>query len=248
MNPSPAENWSDDESYKVRGTFEIASVLRATINRRIRLRATSRHNSMTAMTCLMDVDPRNDCMFIDRAPDKELAACIFASHELRFDARIDNVLIDFTVSSATPAAHQGVEAWRMPLPAFVVRIQRREYHRLRAPAAPLLRVRLSPEVTGGSNEHDCDLSDISAGGFAANVTDRDFPLVIGGLHGCTINLKDFGVIHTQAQLRTCSAPRHSWGTLMRRAGFMFVDLSAEHQMRIHRFLLRLQRQRGLLGR
>lgn len=247
MNANAMEAAPDPERYRISGRLEVAAMLRGAIDRRIRLRAQSRHATFSTTTCIIEVNPHANWMMFDRAPDAELAACIFASQELRFDSRIDNVLMEFTTQGATHADYRGVPAWRAPLPQYVIRMQRREHHRQRAPVTHLQRCTLTLETGTADVSHECNVGDISGGGFAANITSRDFPLAPGAIYRCSLELKDLGMIETRAQLRTCGPLRHAWGVAARRCGFMFCDLPPAHQTLIQRFLLRLQRRRGLHG-
>jgi c-di-GMP-binding flagellar brake protein YcgR len=247
MNTSTMQAESNTEQYRVSERLEVAALLRGTIDRLIRLRAHSRQAAMTTTTCIIEVNPHANWMMFDRAPDAELAACIFASHELRFDSRIDNVLMEFTTQGATHAEYRGVPVWRAPLPQYVIRVQRREFHRQRAPVTRLPRCTLALETDTAATSYECELVDISAGGFAVNIASRDFPLAPSATYRCSLELKDLGVIETRAQLRTVGSLRHAWGMATRRCGFMFCDLLPAHQILVHRFLLALQRHRGLRG-
>ena len=185
---------SDSEQYRVSDRLEVAALLRGTIDRLIRLRAQSRHAVMTTTTCIIEVNPHDNWMMFDRAPDAELAACIFASQELRFDSRIDNVLMEFTTQGATHDEYRGVPVWTAPLPQYVTRVQRREFHRQRTPVTRLPRCTLALETDTADTSHECELVDISVGGFAVNIASRDFPLAPGATYRCSLEHKDLGAI------------------------------------------------------
>src|SRR5512135_2139326 len=114
---------------------------------------------------VLEVDAERDGVVLDCAGDSHAQRAVSTSREVVVIAFLDSTKIQFTLSGAEPVLREGREAFRAPLPARVLRIQRRSAPRRHPPDARPARCRVPVPAAPGRYE-SVRVLDISLGGMA----------------------------------------------------------------------------------
>ena len=132
------------------------------------------------------------------------------------------------------------------MPDRLLRLQRREYFRLTAPSTPSLVCQLPMEKEDGATiTFQARVLDISGGGIAFVVPPEgvEFKPEME-FHHCQIVLPEIGAVQTSLRIRSVFRVTNRDGISMLRAGCEFVDMSERVASIIHRYILKVERERG----
>ncbi|TVO59907.1 flagellar brake protein [Denitromonas ohlonensis] len=236
---------SDDFGrYLLRDRNEIIQVLRQLIAKRAMVTAYlsgGRDFLLTAVLAIEDED-----LILDVAPDENRNRQAEAAEELICITQIENVKVQFPIPGITSTQFEGAPAFRAPLPDRLLRLQRREYYRLIAPVAHSLICQIPvPAEDGPTNTFEARVLDISGGGVAVIVPpegvefkpDTEFTQ-------CQIQLPEIGTVQARLRVRNLFRVTNRNGISMLRAGCEFVDLPERVASVIHRYILKVERDRN----
>ncbi|MEZ5626053.1 MAG: flagellar brake protein [Rhodocyclaceae bacterium] len=236
---------SDDFGrYLLRDRNEIIQVLRQLIAKRSMVTAylaSSRDFILTTVLALED-----DEVIFDLTPDESRNRQAQAADELICITQIDNVKVQFPVPGLQSTTFDGAPALKSPLPDRLLRLQRREYYRLIAPVAHSLICQIPvPSEDGPPNTFEARVLDISGGGLAVVVPpegvefkpDTEFTQ-------CQIQLPEVGTVQASLRVRNLFRVTNRNGISMLRAGCEFVDLPERLASVIHRYILKVERDRN----
>jgi c-di-GMP-binding flagellar brake protein YcgR len=238
---------SDDfAQYLLRDTAEIEQVLRNLIRKRAMVTAYINGSRDFILTTLLDVDNPKGQLLLDvpgdsaqqrRAEHAETFICI---------TQLDSVKIQFPLSGVNLTILDEQPAFLANLPDRLLRLQRREYFRLTAPVSHSLICQIPvPGESGPPSTYEARVLDISGGGIAIVVPpegvefkpDTEFV-------SCQIQLPDTGTVTTNLRIRNVFRVTNRNGISMLRAGCEFVDLSDKVASVIHKYILKVERERS----
>lgn len=234
---------ADDYSqYLLREAREIAFILRQLAARRAMVTAHYGERNEFLLTTVIDVAADNKSLLLDLGRDEAVIASALLSSRLLCVTQIDKVKIQFQLERPERTSHEGFPALRAPLPGLLLRLQRREYYRLAAPAADSLSCQIPLE---DKHRVTARVIDISGGGIAV-ITPPDNTLFQPDMRfqNCQLQLPEFGSVI--ATVRVCNIFRITQrnGQEMLRAGCQFENLSAPMATAIQRYILRAEQERA----
>jgi c-di-GMP-binding flagellar brake protein YcgR len=190
---------------------------------------------------VLEVDAEGGGVVLDCAGDSHAQRAVVASRELVVIAFLDSTKIQFTLSGAEPALLQGRDAFRAPLPARVLRIQRRSAPRRHPPDARPARCRVPVPAEPGRYE-SVRVLDISLGGMAMLAPASLFDLARDQiLQPCYLDLPDVGQVGVTLRVRYLEAwPSEGGG---RRCGCELVGLGGGALRSVQRYIESLESAR-----
>ena len=145
---------------------------------------------------------------------------------------------------ARQVPHDGGQAFQVPIPQRVVRIQRREYYRLTLPATNPIHCRIPLQDHATRKVLDVNLVDISVGGIGIIGYPPDVEFDSGLVYrGCRIDLPYIGSINFAMQIRSTFRVTLSGGQPVKRSGCQFVDMPEPTVSQIQRYILQHERER-----
>lgn len=237
---------ADDYSqYLLREAREVAFVLRQLAARRSMITAHFGESNEFLLTTVIDVAADNKSLLLDLGRDEELIASAMLSSRLLCVTQIDKVKVQFQLERLERTSHEGFPALRVPLPGVLLRLQRREYYRLAAPAADTLSCQIPLE---DNRRVTARVVDISGGGIAVlappenSIFQPDMTL-----RNCQLTLPEFGSIVTTVRVRNLFRITQRNGQDMLRAGCQFLDLPPPMANAIQRYILRAEQDRAKRG-
>lgn len=243
MTQSELENWHD---YRVESKREIVALLRQIAEKHQLVRMLVRGEEDVCVTSLLQVDPDEGTLVLDRSIDREQHRRILQTGSVRCETTLDKIRIMFILEDLRETDFEGALALEADIPDTLIRLQRREYYRMETPVTNPVRVviPMPPELGGGSQIFP--LADISCGGIAI----LDSKLVLGEeavgqtFTCCRIELPSVGPVTTNLEIRSMQDLKLLNNKTSRRLGCQFVDISRGNMANVQRYITQLERERN----
>ncbi len=232
----------DQEEYRVTSRVEIIRALRGCIQHRAMVNAFFNADNDMIVTSIIAVDSDNDLVYLDYGPNDTMNRRM-TQGEVTFMASPGSVKLQFFVPRVVVTTYDGMPAFRMPVPAKMLLLQRREYHRVDTPVAnPLICEIPNP---GGGASIKLPLTDISVGGISLTIgnsaVDQLFPK--GSIiPGCRVGIPEMGVLEVTLNVQAVFPVTRKDGTKVPHLGCAFVDLRLAMESMIQRYMIKLERQ------
>eukprot|EP01030_Chromulinospumella_sphaerica_P010027 gene10027-9835_t len=230
--------------HESRDLVEIISLLRGIGAKKQLIRMLIQGENDVCVTSILDVDEDSNTVILDTAVDTAQNKRILSASRLSFETSLDKVRILFAADGASATTYGGSPAYRIPVPASLIRLQRREYYRIATPVSNPVRVLLKlPEELGGPTSFP--LADISCGGIAI----LDNKMVLGEAIGrefkeCKLELPEIGPVITDLQVRNSLDLTLLNNKSNRRLGCEFMNISRGNLAAVQRYITRLERERN----
>lgn len=198
------------------------------------------------LTTPLAVQTEKGLLIFDCSGSVETNQRLLRSERNVFIGRPGGVHVQFTTGAAREVLYEGSKAFAVALPQYVVRLQRREHFRIETPRVNPLEFfgRLADGPLLKLPAHDISVSGIGVN--AAALPEGLAPGVV--LPNCHFSLPGDGkdlffsaTIRNVLELESRSGNRH-W-----RIGMQFNDLSSGDEMRIQRYIARVERERHELS-
>lgn len=160
--------------------------------------------------------------------------------------RPDGVQVHFSGAPVSELRHEGRPAIAVPLPGFIVRLQRRDSFRIATPRAnPLRFIGRTPE--GAAVELPAfDISVTGIGLLAAAPPEQLLPGMV--LERCRFRLPDDAQdVQVSARVQHITEKEVRNGVHQWRVGLHFLNPPASVENRLQRYIARLERERHELG-
>ncbi len=239
-------NAADDSIYYMHSRVEIASILRAIMHKNTLLSIYFDEGNSFIVTAILDVDDEHGTVIFDRGPDPQANARLPQAPRLVCVTSVDKVKVQFICSDADVVEHDGREAFRVPMPDKLLRLQRREYFRLTTPVTNPIKCLLTMQTGGEAQPLELSVADISCGGFGTT-SSTTLPLFEPNTRfECKIALPDIGTLQATAELRNTFEVTLANGRKLRRCGYQFIALPEKNRVLIQRYIM--QQQRGQRAR
>lgn len=225
------------EKYMLSHRADIRGCMRQLVERRCTLQIglPGGDASVSAALALDD-----DGLWIDIPRDEAMARLLDGADRLRVESAINRITVRFMTGPATLAEHDGRPALLVELPEKVMHLQRREYVR-REPIGPLSCEVTWPDRNGQARTIKASIADIGGGGLAMLSTDHGIEFAIGDVIGdVVLQLPDPPALRTTLRVQHISYIDRNEQRIQR-AGCQFVDLSAQDQARLMRYVMHLDR-------
>lgn len=236
----------EDARYLLHDPREIARVLQSLIDSRALISAHVMPGGLPCPTALLEVetDGESGVVLIDGNRQEAVNQRIAGCHHLTCVSQLDRIRIQFRLHGLSRIEHDGHVAFSAPLPAQLLKLQRRELFRLSLVPGPLVTVEV-PAAHADDPPIQARALDLSGGGLALSVREQDearFRLH-EVLSGCLLHLPETGPL--PVQLEVCHLSRHEpLAGASQRAGCRFVDLSAAVEKQVLQYIFRVERQRN----
>ncbi|MBS1210322.1 MAG: hypothetical protein H6R19_2720 [Proteobacteria bacterium] len=237
---------ADDYSqYLLREGREIAFVLRQLAARRSMITAHFGEKNEFLLTTVIAVTADNKHLLLDLGRDESLIANALSNGRLLCITQLDKVKIQFPIERLERTTHEGFPALRAPLPGVLLRLQRREYYRLSAPAADTLNCQIPLQ---NDRRVTARVIDISGGGIAVIAPpDNTMFQPEMSFRNCQLVLPEFGTIIATVRVRNLFRITQRNGQDMLRAGCQFLDLTTPMANAIQRYIMRAEQERVSRG-
>ncbi|NMM36028.1 MAG: flagellar brake protein [Glaciimonas sp.] len=229
--------------YAITSQREILALLRSIEKKRQLIRMMAHGEADAIVTSILEVDIHNDAVIIDCAPDASLNQRIINANKVSFETTLDKIRILFSSTQVTSCLKDDRPAFRIAIPASLVRLQRREFYRINTPIASPVRCIISLPNDGTENVVTAVLQDISGGGIAIFDDSRTLNNTIGHIYkNCKITLPGIGVITTSLVVVNFQEQVLFNDKKRRRIACTFMDMPNSMLNMVQRYIGKLERE------
>ncbi len=232
---------ADDSNYYVHSRVEIASILRAIMQKNTLLSVYFDEGSSFIVTAILDVDDAQGTIIIDRGPDPRANSRLPQAPRLVCVTSVDRVKVQFICNNADVIEYDGREAFRVTMPDKLLRLQRREYFRLTTPVVNPVKCVLTAQTGSEIRPLEFNVADISCGGLATT-SSTALPLFEPAtLFDCKIALSGADTLQATVELRNTFEVTLANGRKLRRCGYQFIALPEKSRALVQRYIMQQQR-------
>lgn len=246
-SPFPEPQSAELEQYIVYSRVEIASMLRRLSESNVPINAYHDGIDGLAVTEVLEVLPDEEAVIIDPPADPESASELRVAEYITFVAFVDNVKMQFASHGLQPATWNNRAAFRIELPESILRLQRREFFRVRPPMTKpaTCLIPYDPEQqcvpsqqVAKQHYESLRVIDLSVGGLAMLACPKAVILPRGErIEGCYLDLPGVGSVNLSVIVRNLDPEA---GEETRRLGCEFADLSPASRMALQRYVNKVE--------
>lgn len=243
--PPPIALARDDglEKFMLRSKRQVAQLLQDLIDHRCLISAHT-GGGYSFMTAVLRIDEHRERVVLDASPDDEANRRALAAERVQCVTHLDHIRIQFSLAGLVSAQEQSHPALTAPIPKEILRLQRREFFRLKVPLAHEVSCVLQAEdLARKPVQVVARVVDIGGGGIAITIAPNAAELVIGGeLPGCRLNLPDGDPIELTLDVRNITRQTQRNGVETLRVGMRFAELPRPAEARIQRYIFNTERE------
>jgi flagellar brake protein len=200
-----------------------------------------------AVTTLLEVEEEAGVFVFDQLAEPLLQRRLLGSAQITFVGFVEAIKLQFSVAGARDGEYDGRPAFRVPLPERALRMQRREFFRVRPPTTKPA----TCSVPYGEDQAQVEILrvlDISVGGMAVLTYPEKFDLVSGRVfEGCELDLPGIGKARVSVRVRHIDPVARD--EKARRAGCEFAGMAPAASLLVQRYVNKLDADsRKLAGR
>jgi len=231
-----------DLRFTIRAATEIAYVLRQTMQTRQLVTAYLDGSQDFALTSVLAVLPDTSEVVLDLGPDAAANRRMLAAKKILLVTSHDQVKVKFAATSVSEVKFAGAPAFRIAMPKWLVRIQRREHYRIATPITKPLICTLPLPQRGPGAQAETIVLDISCGGMALMDNHGELGFKVGDRYDlCRIGLPEAGTLVISLEVRNAFDTPLKNGLSFRRCGCKFLDLKASSENLVQRYIMHLER-------
>lgn len=234
-----------DVRFTIYAAAEIAHVLKQTMQTRQLVTAYMDGSQDFALTSVLAVAPESNEVLLDRGPDQAANKRLLAANRIMLVTSHDQVKVKFAASNVKEVQYQGYPAFRIAMPRWLVRIQRREHYRIATPISKPLICTIPLPQRGPGVQAETIVLDISCGGVALMDNHDALSFQIGEKYeACRIGLPEAGTLVISLEVRNAFDTPLKNGLSFRRCGLQFLDLKPSSENLVQRYIMHLERERN----
>ena len=232
---------ADDNKYLIHSRTEIAHILRAIMQKNELVTAYFNYGHDFILTSIADVDPGLGTVIIDCGANEALNEKILESAKVIFVTTQDRVRVQFVADKIESIQHNKRNAFRIKLPASLLKLQKREFYRLSTPVINPIKCIIPTTRHGRVN---ANIADISIGGIGIVGYPPEIEFEPGQVYdGCRIDLPDIGAVTVSMKIKSAFEITLKNGSKTKRCGCEFINIPTSMQAMIQRYIIKLERER-----
>ena len=239
---SATELEDDASRFLLHSRFDIVAVLRDIARARtlVNVHFGSSHDSL--LTPLLAVDSTAGEIVFDCSGSSKLNQSLMQAHRLLFYASHGEVKIRFATAAARRTQYEGEDAFTVRLPSTLLRLQRREFYRMRAPVAHPIQCLVTLDASNIVRHIDTRVHDISQGGVSLIVQPGTLPAEVGRRYpNCRLVLPETGnAVVTLEAVSMCEMTLRDNRTVAR-IGCKYIRPTMPALSLIQRHMMKLER-------
>lgn len=238
---------SDNEysQYLVRDPREVRFVLKQLAAKHALVSAYPDDSPQFGLVSILQAGADAPNFLMDVAADATINKALEEAQRIICITQLDRVKVQFQIDGVTRALYNDAPAFAADYPDVLLRLQRREYFRLVAPVAQAISCFMPIPSGSGHRIHEARVLDISGGGLAVVAPpdgaglypDMEIP-------NCRLEIPDSPPIVITLKVRNLFRVTQRNGNEVIRAGCQFIGLPTATANIIHRFILKVERDRA----
>lgn len=233
-----------EERYFLLGQVEILSVLNDLAHRREPVSVYFNGGQHFILSLILSARP--DGLVFDLGGDPKANALLEKAPQCVFMAFPDGIRVQFTGVNPQRFSWGEQDAFWVPIPSRIIRLQRRESYRNQLPIANPFRAKLSD--LDGDLIANWPIHDLSVGGFGVMIDGEPKFKVGDTIHRVWITLSPKSNLHCPVVVRHIT-PIDQHKGIRYQIGFSFVDLPRAMDIAVQRTIINIEYERHrLLGK
>ena len=243
-HPFPEPDSPDLEPFMVYSRFEIVAMLRQLGERSNLTTCYFDQHAGFAVTTLLAVNPEFEEVVFDAPSEEPALRRLLTTETLVFVSFVDQIKLQFRARKAEATLFDGKPAFRVRLPQGVLRMQRRDFFRVRTPIAKPATCLVPHPVGATRNDgprtyEQLKVLDLSVGGVALLTYPERFALTAGqALRDCYLDLPGIGQLAISLTVRHVDAVPDNEHA--RRCGCELVRLPPQARLMLQRYVNRVE--------
>lgn len=234
-------NEDEASNFTVNWKKEIVFILRAVMEKTELVSAHFNRGEDFILTSIIEVDPDKEFVFLDLGANEEQNQKILGSEKIIFVTAHDKVKVQFVTGKVEKARLEGRDVLRTALPKSLINLQRREFYRVTTPIIHPLKCII---LMGDKSKIEVMVADISIGGIGVVLPPAGVEVEAGAqFKECRVALPEIGNLLAAMEIRNVFEVTLKNGSKTKRAGCQFVNLSANMQSMIQRYIIKVERER-----
>jgi c-di-GMP-binding flagellar brake protein YcgR len=231
--------------YGIWSRSEILHILHAIKDQNVLVNLSTEQSGDVFLSSVIDIDPGGNMLVMDPAQNKAVNERFVRDQTVMFETTLDQVRVYFKAERVWHCLHKGEAGLCMRIPESIVRLQRRDYFRVRLPASRPVLCAIPAAGESGINKWLAGVvDDISLGGIAVLFNEGEMQATHGmALNGCRFSLPDIGEIEADLQVRNITQIPLKKGGRRTRLGCQFVALSGAVEAKLQRYINKLECER-----
>jgi len=235
---------TDQSKYLIHSRVEIAAILGTLRKAGSMVTAYFGSGNDFILTSIVAVRPDEGEVVMDYGADAAANLRALQVKKMTFVAAHERIKIQFVTEALRQVRFDGRSAFGMPLPATLLRLQRREYFRIAMPLTRPLVCIIAPQAAPVRAPAEVSIVDISCGGIALIDSGEPADIEAGVcLRNCSILLPDFGAVTANILIKSTFDVTLKNGAKHKHAGCEFVDMPERERAKIQRYINKAQRER-----
>lgn len=194
------------------------------------------------LTSLLGIDEKSNRLYFERGRAAAGIPNIRTDRKISYRTKLEQVEIRFSSTGMRATIYAGNEAYEIPLPEELQRIQRRESYRVRTPLIKALKCRLTREAAPKSDTVELNIINISCGGIAIQCPPERFKPQIGDRYDCVLLLPYAPGLQVTVTVCDTSETKLLNGDKSQHTGCAFVAPTESTLATIQRYIMMLERQ------
>jgi len=233
-SPFPEPESPDLERFSVYSKVEIAAMLRNLAQEGVLLTAYFDADPGFLVTVVLEVNPDFEEVIFDYAVDPIAQKRLLDSKHIVFVGFLEHIKVQFIARLAEATQHDNRPAFRIRMPESLLRLQRRDFFRVRPPMSKPAKC-LVPYGEDGKQYESLRVLDLSVGGLAVMTYPEKFDLPqTRMIENCYLDLPGIGSISVTIAVRHIDpVPKDEKA---RRCGCEIVDMAPASRMMLQRYI------------
>lgn len=226
------------------GRREILFQIRQLIRQKQRVSVVFDEGRQSFLTVLIDISADDTTLFFDVSGSEESNLAFLRAGRCQFIADVDGIRLQFPGEGQKTAQWSGEQVLAVAIPNSLLRLQRREFFRLRLPTSKpyLCRFRL-----GSPEEMALPIYDISVGGIGIMVTEKPRFETMEQIERCSLDLRESGLLRVALEIRYIVTIEGRLNRPVWHMGCKFLKLAPASETAIQRFMARIEIERRTMS-
>jgi len=234
--PFPEPESPELERYWIYSPVEILALLARLRSEQVEMTLFWGRDGECAVTRILEADSIRGQVRLDLPGVDSMRAAVLQAEALVCVAFIDHVKVQFSLRAPAMATVDGGLALQCAVPERLLRLQRREYFRVRTPQSVSASC-LVPDAGDGTRYESLRVLDLSVGGLAMLAYPLHVELAASTtIDRCFLDLPGIGTINVRMRIAHVEQAGKDGS---RRCGCEFVDLSPHSRMLLQRYVQRI---------
>jgi c-di-GMP-binding flagellar brake protein YcgR len=229
------------DAFTIGSKLEILHILHA-LMRKAALITVNVDSGAFFLTSLLGIDEQSNRLYFERGRAAAGIPNIRTDRKISYRTKLEQVEIRFSSHGLHTTTYGGNEAYEIPLPEELQRIQRRESYRVHTPLIKALKCRLTLAASPKADTVELNIINISCGGIAIQCPPEQFKPQIGDRYDCVLLLPDTPGLRVTVTVCDTNEARLLNGKKSQHTGCAFVSPPESTLATIQRYIMVLERQ------